>query len=273
MLGRENELNPGCGIGRTMRAALAMMLVALGAAACDKGPAEDEFSAVGDTTRLVESMGEVSLTADGAIQGEVTSGMYRRWLLARQALVRAGVSLPSNQRLRGYGNADVDRLVAQLEKNSRARSAIEDAGMSVRNWVITGVALERQLALATGPQRRAMEEAARAPLDSGLTQPYPADAPPMPQPMPQPVPEPFPREPLPQDPLPQRPLPADPRPVPVPVPPTETTPSRSAPTPPPPSRPAPRDTLRLEPIPAPSPAPTPQRPESDTTPAEPRSSN
>src|SRR5688500_14971520 len=116
MPGRHKELDPRRGrAGRMMRVALALATVAIGGAACDRGPAGDEVSAVSDTSRLVESMGEVSLTADGAIQGEVTSGMYRRWLLARQALVAAGVSLPSNQRLRGFGNEDVDRLVSQLE--------------------------------------------------------------------------------------------------------------------------------------------------------------
>lgn len=246
--------------------AATLLLASLLAAACERGPSDDEFSAIQDTTALVESMGEVSLTADGAIEGEVTSGRYRRYLRARQALVRANVALPSAQRLRGYGPDDVRKLVAQLERSARARAAISEAGMTVEDFVITGVALERQLALATGPQRRALEEAAAAPpLDPGLTEPYP-DSVPQPMPLPEPVPEPMPQPELP------RPLPTDPRPVPTPLP----VPPTPAPRTPAEPRPAPRDTLRLEPVPAPArpetvPPASPTRPAGPaTTPAEPR---
>jgi hypothetical protein len=131
---------------------LLLVTVALALAAC--GSDADESALLADSSRLVSSeYGEVGDTAV-AMQHEVRSEDYRRWLEAQRALDSLpGIEPPDPISLRYATEDDIDRLTRELEADQRIRSAIESSGLSVRDYVLTGVALEQAM-LASEPTRR-----------------------------------------------------------------------------------------------------------------------
>ena len=98
---------------------------------------------------------EALLTADseeGGVQGllslnyEITSDVFKKWKRAQLALDKAlGRSQSRSLKTAIIGERPtreaIERSVARIEGNARARKAIEDAGMSPRHYVVATVAL------------------------------------------------------------------------------------------------------------------------------------
>ena len=103
-----------------------------------------------DTAALSRPGGDVLLDAGGRIPYEITSERYREWEAARRALRAAKISLTMRLDPLHVSQSDIDRAVNFFEGNGRARRAIEGAGISVRDYVLTTIALEQQMAVANG---------------------------------------------------------------------------------------------------------------------------
>ena len=103
-----------------------------------------------DTATLSRPGGDVLLDAGGRIPYEITSDRYREWEAARRALRAAKISLTMRLDPLHVSQSDIDRAVNFFEGNGRARRAIEGAGISVRDYVLTTIALEQQMAVANG---------------------------------------------------------------------------------------------------------------------------
>jgi hypothetical protein len=94
----------------------------------------------------------IPLTANSylPVDYRLTSELYRKWLAAQENLnrdvggsdrvlstSRISVTQPTPER--------IDALVGGLERNERTRRAIESAGLSVRDYVLTTIALYQAL--------------------------------------------------------------------------------------------------------------------------------
>jgi hypothetical protein len=211
-------------------------------AACDRNGRSDLETSLLTTTES----GDLVMGS-----GEITSERYKRWLAAARALESVR-DLPSVRGLRSGSimATDAERAIAALEAHAGARRALAQAGMSVREYVMTTIALEQQMRVAGAggrlpptPDQEFIPEpdtVGLAPIygqPDPLPQPYPA---PEPYPSPQPYPSPA------------------PLPLPTPtvrVPPPQTTPAETL------AAPVPRDTQRLPRESPPSvPIPTPPTP-------------
>lgn len=129
------------------RVAGAVLLGSLLLAGCDRA----EGLTDGDVTRT-DVAGDVATDSSEfpALGYEITSERYRQWLLAQRALDQIpGLEL-EGVRLRGFREDDMDRVEDQLEDDPRAKVAIQGAGMTVRDYVRTSVALEQSMAAAAG---------------------------------------------------------------------------------------------------------------------------
>jgi hypothetical protein len=108
-------------------------------------------AAVCDRSQTARSDG-IPLTANSflPVDYELTSELYRKWLAAQENLdrdvggsdrflttSRISVMQPSPER--------INTLVAGLERNDGTRRAIESAGLSVRDYVLTTIALYQAL--------------------------------------------------------------------------------------------------------------------------------
>jgi hypothetical protein len=126
--------------------------------ACGRG---DAASGDVDTALLHRAGGDVMLVDGGRLPYEITSERYRQWETARRALRAARISLSMRLDPLRVTEADIQRAVSFFERNGRARRAIEGTGMSVRDYVLTTLALEQQMAVASG--RWAARDRPRAP--------------------------------------------------------------------------------------------------------------
>lgn len=148
----------------------ALLLMALSSAGCAKGAGESRSDSAG----LVASGG---VRADsGAAPMRVSEYSLTRerlddWRGAQRSLstmprdadfvpVRAGDEVSS---------AEIDRAVAYLESRSASRRAIEETGLSVRDYVLTALALESARALRAGLSSRPL------PANLALASEYDAD--------------------------------------------------------------------------------------------------
>jgi hypothetical protein len=131
-----------------MRSVLALVL-ASALAACGSGDYASSFTS--DGRLLSSSGGEVEL-ADGTRLGFViTSDRYKQWDAGRRGWGRGVASHFGNLlQPKSPTRRTIDRAVAYLESQGRARQAIERAGMSVRDFVLMTVALEQEMQLASG---------------------------------------------------------------------------------------------------------------------------
>ena len=97
-----------------------------------------------------ESSGEVSLTEGETLEFTITSDRYKAWDAARQGIdsrisARFGAILqPASPSRR-----NIERAVQYLESEPAAKASIERAGMSVRDFVVTTVALEQEMKQAS----------------------------------------------------------------------------------------------------------------------------
>lgn len=141
--------------------------------ACNRG--ESNGRPPVDPSQFSSSSGEVALSDGGSLEFSITSEQYKQWYAAQQALdkriaSRFGALLqpasPSERSIR--------RAIEYLESQPSARQAIERAGMSVRGFVVTTVALEQEMRVASesGPRPPDTMPAMPAPL------PYPYQYPP-----------------------------------------------------------------------------------------------
>ena len=121
-----------------------------------------------DTAMLRSAGGDVML-ADGArLPYEITSQRYNEWETARRGLRAAKLGLTMSIDPLRVTEADIQKAVTYFERNGRARRIIEDAGLSVRDYVLTTIALEQQMAVASG--RWGDRAAPRAPARPVVTQ-------------------------------------------------------------------------------------------------------
>jgi hypothetical protein len=115
--------------------------------------------------QLYSSAGEVRLTDGGSLQFTITSEKYKQWYAAQQGFdkrikSRFGALLqPASPSER-----TIARAVEYLQGEPRARDAIQRAGMSVRDFVVTTVALEQEMRVASE---------SRAPAVDSMPLPYP----------------------------------------------------------------------------------------------------
>jgi hypothetical protein len=103
-----------------------------------------------DTALLHRAGGDVMLVDGERIPYEITSDRYRQWEAARRALRAQRISLSMRLDPLRVTEAEIQRAVNFFERNGRARRAIEGTGMSVRDYVLTTLALEQQMAVASG---------------------------------------------------------------------------------------------------------------------------
>lgn len=114
-----------------------------------------------DTALLRNAGGDVMLADGGRLPYEITSQRYADWEKARRGLRAARLGLTMSIDPLRVTERDIQKAVSYFERNGRARRIIEDAGLSVRDYVLTTIALEQQMAVASG--RWGDREAPRAP--------------------------------------------------------------------------------------------------------------
>ena len=248
-----------------------VFLALLAVAACDNisfgnGGKKDDWSRI-DESILTTSSGEVQLADGRRLPFSISSERYRAWDAAQSALDR-GTAERFGDLLESANpsEASIQRSIDFLESDRDAREAIERAGMSVRDFVMTTVALEQEMRLATGQGRTPrMPPIVMPQLDTYPAQMYPVDTFQTYQPLPPPTYTPYPPV-----------TTFDPRDTMTRVlPPTRVdtlypTPATTDPNAPPPPTPAPIPVTRQPPQPVPvTPAPSPTPPR-DTTRAPPR---
>src|SRR5918999_1205427 len=103
-----------------------------------------------DTALLHRQGGDVMLADGGRLPYEITSERYRQWETARRALRAARIGLSMQIDPLRVSESEIQRAVNFFERNRRARRLIEETGMSVRDYVLTTIALEQQMAVASG---------------------------------------------------------------------------------------------------------------------------
>lgn len=110
----------------------------------------------GDADRSALSDGDVvaSDSTYQALDHQISSDDYRRTLAAQAALDSVGFPDVARVRLRNVTPADVDRVVKSLEDEPRTREAIESADISVRDYVLTSIALAQSWDALNRPSLR-----------------------------------------------------------------------------------------------------------------------
>jgi hypothetical protein len=103
-----------------------------------------------DTALLHRAGGDVMLADGGRLDYEITSERYRQWETARRALRAQKIGLSMQIDPLRVTEAEIQRAVTFFERNGKARRLIEGTGMSVRDYVLTTLALEQQMAVAKG---------------------------------------------------------------------------------------------------------------------------
>ena len=239
--------------------------------ACDLGGRKDDRALTYDGAILTTSGGEVELSDGRKLPFSVSSERYRAWDAAQQGLDRGTADrLGDILEPLSPSEESIDRAVSFLESDMSARTAIENAGISVRDFVMTTVALEQEMRNVGGYTRAPRTQPEPWP------DPYAYGYPPIDTFTPPPVVDPYP-PPMPVTPYPS-PLPVAPTPNPTPNPtpvypyPVDTprradtvypTPSPQSPVPPPVVIPSPAPTQ--QPTPVPTPAPRDTSPRRDTS--------
>jgi hypothetical protein len=135
--------------GHTLSVLLLAAIVACGRGGAASGDV--------DTALLHRTGGDVMLVDGERIAYEITSERYRQWEAARRALRTLRISLTMRLDPLRVTEAEIQRAVDFFERNGKARRAIEQTGMSVRDYVLTTLALEQQMAVATGRWGEARE--------------------------------------------------------------------------------------------------------------------
>lgn len=130
--------------------AIAIGLLCLLGAACQRDRTADSAPLRPGDSGWTSSSGEVSLTEGETLSFTITSERYKAWDAARQGLdgriaSKYGAILQPGSPSR----RNIDRAVQYLESEPSAVESIRRAGMSVRDFVVTTVALEQEMRLAS----------------------------------------------------------------------------------------------------------------------------
>ncbi len=131
-------------LGHQLRLALLLSLAAVGC-----GRSGSSSGAV-DTALLRTAGGDVMLADGGRLPYEITSQRYTQWETARRALRAAKLGLSMSIDPLRPTERDIQKAVDYFERNGRARRIIEDSGLTARDYVLTTLALEQQMAVASG---------------------------------------------------------------------------------------------------------------------------
>jgi hypothetical protein len=220
-----------------MRTRCALIVVLAGLTACDL---LDRGSSTRSSGSNPGSGGGAEYTTPGDVSlresdggGVVSSEQYRQWYTAHQGLDRR-ISSRFGALLQPSAATErtIDRAVAYLNSEPRARDAIRRSGMSVRDFVVTTVALEQEMRVASQTGIRPIDTMR---VSSVYPYPYPYPSDTMAPSAYGSVPNPYPLPP-PATPYPMTPPAYTPPPQPTYPPPTYTPPAYSLPQP--------RDTAR-----------------------------
>jgi hypothetical protein len=166
--------------------ALSCLLVA----ACKQDRTADSSSLRPGDAGWTSSSGEVALTDGETLSFTITSERYKAWDAARQGIdrriaARFGALLQAASPSR----RSIEKAAAYLESEPAAKAAIERAGMSIRDFVVTTVALEQEMKLASA-RGQIPRDSVGSPYPTN--QPYPVDTTSFstytPIPLPEPVP-------------------------------------------------------------------------------------
>jgi hypothetical protein len=149
---------------------VAVLVLSLIASACKQDRTADATARPGEPG-WTSSSGEVSLTEGEKLSFEITSERYKAWDVARQGLdsriaSRYGAILQPGSPSR----RNIEKAVAYLAGEPAAKASIERAGMSIRDFVVTTVALEQEMRLAS-----ARGEVPPDTMPTPVYQPYPVD--------------------------------------------------------------------------------------------------
>lgn len=130
-----------------MRSVLSLVVLCA-AVACKRDDVELRRA---DGSAFSTSGGEVALADGSRLQFVITSQRYKQWDVAQRALDRS-VAARFGQLLQPKSPTEksIARAVSYLESDPRARTAIESAGMSVKDFVLMTVALEQEMRVASG---------------------------------------------------------------------------------------------------------------------------
>lgn len=112
--------------------------------------------ACGDDLDRTELTGGDVVQDTASYQGidyDLTSDNYRRWLAANDALDSARIEPAVRLDPRSATDDDIDRAVKALEADERASTAIRGADISVRDFVLTSVALAQSWDAIDRPTR------------------------------------------------------------------------------------------------------------------------
>lgn len=123
---------------------ITVLLVASVVWSCDKDVAGESDGAV---------LGDSSYEA---IDYRLTSESYKKWLVAQQALDSAGVRPMERINVRDVADEDIARVTQSLENQAAAKAAIESAGLTVRDFVLTTIALAQSWDAVNGPRDRVL---------------------------------------------------------------------------------------------------------------------
>ena len=148
---------------------VALAFACLAMTACKQDRTADAPPARPGDPGWTSSTGEVSLSDGETLSFTITSERYKAWDAAKDGLdgrvsSRFGAILQPGSPSR----RNIEKAVAYLESDPAAKAAIERAGMSVRDFVVTTVALEQEMKLAS-----ARGEIPPDPMPA--PQPYPVD--------------------------------------------------------------------------------------------------
>lgn len=126
------------------RLALLALSIGLLAAGCGDDADRTELSG-GDVVQDTVSY--------AGIDYDLTSENYRRWLAANDALDSARIEPAVRLDPRAATDDDIDAAVKALEADERATTAIRGADISVRDYVLTSVALAQSWDAIDRPNR------------------------------------------------------------------------------------------------------------------------
>lgn len=133
-------------LGRTaVVGSISALILLLGVAACDR-VGDDRL--IGTNTFLVDE--------------QITSEKYNKWAQAQQNLDRTAtdadiVSAEDRLGIRRATRGAVDSAITRLEQNERNRQAIESAGLSVRDYVLTSLALSQAFVASSGARQTTVQ--------------------------------------------------------------------------------------------------------------------
>ena len=168
----------------------AVLVLGLMLAACKQDRTADGPPVRPGDPGWTNSSGEVSLTEGEKLSFEITSERYKAWDAARTGLdSRIASKYGAILQPGSPSRRNIEKAVQYLESEPAAKASIERAGMSIRDFVVTTVALEQEMRLASARGELPPDTMPTPP----AYQPYPMDtssfgaAAYVPIPLPQPV--------------------------------------------------------------------------------------